>query len=146
MRAQKSDRSRFLLMLVREDRTDEGQELFVGIGVGELGSPTLVEFHKTRMRPVAIDKLRLTTGVLPNGMLDGLVWRERILVIVPFVLKKDLVGTGSDYFSREGVTEVFLFGNCNVVNTLFGGFLEGTGDRFDAVTDSEFCHSSIVNN
>ncbi len=42
------DRSRFLLMLVREDRTDEGQELFVGIGVGELGSPTLVEFHKTR--------------------------------------------------------------------------------------------------
>ena len=35
-------------MLVIEDRTDEGQELFVGIWVGELGSPTLVEFHKTR--------------------------------------------------------------------------------------------------
>ena len=76
MRAQKSDRSRFLLMLVREDRTDEGQELFVGIGVGELGSPTMVEFHKTRMRLIT----------------------------------------------------------------------EGTGDRFDAVTDSTFCHSSIVNN
>ncbi len=35
-------------MLVIEDRTDEGQELFVGIGFGEFGSPTLVEFHKTR--------------------------------------------------------------------------------------------------
>ena len=44
-------------------------------------------------------------------------------------------------------------GHFSLANTIltkfgnwFGGFFEGTGDRFDAVTDSTFCHSSIVNN
>ncbi len=37
-----------------EHRSDEGQELFVGIGVGELGSPTMVEFHKILRAPVIV--------------------------------------------------------------------------------------------
>ena len=106
----------------------------------------MIEFHKTRMRLITIDKLRLTAGLLPNPALLRFALSKRVLGKVPFVLKEDLVGTGRNYFSREGVTEAFLFCNSDVVHTLFGGFLEGTGDRFDAVTDSTMSHSSIVNN
>ena len=78
-----------------------------------MGSPTMVEFHKTRMRLITIDKLRLTAGLLPNPALLRFALSKRVLAIVPFVLKEDLVGTGRNYFSREGVMELFLFGKPN---------------------------------
>ena len=53
--------------------------------------------------------------------------------------KKKKAPENHGHFSLAN-TVLTKFGN------LFGSFLEGTGDRFDAVTDSTFCHSSIVNN
>ncbi len=67
------------------------------------------------MRLITIDKLRLTAGLRPNPALLRFALSKRVLAIVPFVLKEELVGTGRNYFSREGVTEAFLFGNCEVV-------------------------------
>ena len=62
-------------------------------------------------------------------------------VIVPFVLEKKFIGTGTGFFSCERVMEVFLLGDRDVVYTLFGGFFECAGDTIDPVADSECCHT-----
>ena len=129
-----------------EDRADEGRELFVGFGVGELGFPAKVEFHKTRMGLVADDDLRIATGLRPITALTSFCGSERVLGIVPFVLDKDLVRSGTNLFSCERVMEVFLLGDRDVIHTLFGGFLECSGDAFDPVADSAMCHNCKGNN
>ena len=42
------------LLFVAENGSDEGKELFVMIGVSELCSPSLVEFHEAGMGLVAL--------------------------------------------------------------------------------------------
>ena len=51
------------LLFVAENGTDEGKELFVMIGVRELCSPSLVEFHEAGMGLVAINNECFATGL-----------------------------------------------------------------------------------
>ncbi len=91
--------------------TDEGGELFVGFGVSELCSPTVVEFQETGMGLVTKDDLGITTGLLPVAALLGFSGCERMFVIVPFVLDEDFVWTGTTHLSCERVMEMFIMFN-----------------------------------
>ena len=51
------------LLFVAENGSDEGKELFVMIGVRELCSPSLVEFHEAGMGLVAINNECFATGL-----------------------------------------------------------------------------------
>ena len=66
-------------------------------------------------------------------------------VIVPFVLEKKFIGTGTGLFSCERVMEVFLLGDRDVIYSLFGGFLECAGDTIDPGADSTMSHTNKDN-
>ena len=53
------------LLLTEENRSDESGELFVGVGVGELCPPTVVEFHEPGMGLVVDDRLGIAAGLFP---------------------------------------------------------------------------------
>ena len=48
-----------------QNSADEGGKLFIGLGVGELCSPAVVELHIARMGGVADDELRIAAGLFP---------------------------------------------------------------------------------
>ena len=95
---------------------------------------------------VAKDDLRIAAGLLPITSLCFFAGGEGVFVIVPFVLEKDLVGTGTGFFSRERVMEVFLLRDGDVIDSLRSGFLECAGDAIDPVANSTMCHSNKDNN
>ena len=129
-----------------QNSADKGSELFVRFGVGELCSPAVIEFHKTRMGFVADDKLGISTGLLPIASLGLFAGRERMLVIIPFVLDKDFIGTYTGLFAGERVMEVFFLSDRDMVHSLFGCFFECSGDTVDPVAGSKFRHVSKGNN
>ena len=141
---QKKRRSAFLLF-VAENGSDEGRELLVGFWVGELCSPTLVEFHETRMGLVADDDLGIAAGFGPITALTCFCGSERVLGIIPFVLDKDLVRTGAYFFAGKRVMEVFLLGDRDVIHSLGSCFLECAGDTIDPVADSKMSHNDKDN-
>ena len=136
---------RSFLLFVEENSSDEGRELLVGFGGRELGSPAEVKFHETRMGLVVKDDLGITAGLCPLFMLASLCGSERVFVIIPFVLDKDLVGTGTGFFAGKRVTEMFFLGDRDVIHALFGCFLESAGDAIDPVATSSFCHNGKDN-
>ena len=46
-----------------QNSADEGGKLFIGLGVGELCSPAVVELHIARMGGVADEELRIAAGL-----------------------------------------------------------------------------------
>ena len=144
--AQKKRPKSLFLLLAEENGSDEWRELFVRIGVGELCFPTEIEFHKTRMGLVTNDYLCVTAGLCPFVELHLFAGSTRMFVIIPFILHKEFVRSGTDFFSRERVMKMFFLGNRDVIHTLFGGFLECAGDAIDPVADSTMCHVSNGNN
>ena len=118
----------------------------MGLRAFEVFFPTLIEFHETGMGLVAKDDLRIAAGLRPIAALLGFARRERMLVIVPFVLDKEFVGTGTDLFSCEGVMEMFFLCDRNLVYTLFGGFSKGSGYFSEPELSLTMSHNSKVNN
>ena len=134
------------LLLAEEDGSDEGRELLMGFGTLEVFPPAMVEFHETGMGLVTKNDLGIAAGLCPIAELLCLSLRARVFVVIPFVLDKEFVGSGTGLFSCERVMKMFFLGNRDVVHTLFGGFLECSGDAFDPVADSTMCHNSKRNN
>ena len=141
----KRPKSPFLL-LAEEDRSNERRELFVGIGVRKLCPPALVEFHETGMGLVSKDELSITAGLLPIAALGFFTGGKGMFFVVPFALDKDFIGTDADNFSRDGVMEVLLFGNCDLMNALRSCFLESAGDADDTELCCKMCHVTKGNN
>ena len=98
------------------------------------------------MGRVADDDLGITTGLLPVAALLGFSGCERMFVIVPFVLDEDFVGTSATHLSCERVMEMFFLGDRDLVHTLFGGFLEGSGYLLEPELRSTMSHNSKGNN
>jgi len=82
----------------------------------------------------------------PVAALAGFVGRNGVSDIVPLVLEEDLVGSESGFFTREGVMEMFLLGDRDLMNTLFGRFLECAGHADDTQLSLEMSHNSNGNN
>ena len=72
--------------------------------------------------------------------------QEKSANIIPFFLEEDLVGSESGFFTREGVMEMFLLGDRDLMNTLFGRFLERAGHADDTQLSFIMSHDSNGNN
>ena len=127
-----------------QNSADEGGKLFIGLGVGELCSPAVVELHIARMGGVADDELRIAAGLFPFEALGLLGRGLRILAVIPFVLDIVFVRSGTDDFSGKRVMDVLFARNSDVVYTLFGGFLQSAGNTGNTIADSTMSHDSIV--
>jgi len=144
-KTKKSAEALFLLLLIEEDSSDEGRELFVGLGVSELSSPTVVQFHKTGMGLVTKNDLGIAAGSLPVRALPGFPRSKRVFVIIPFLLDEDFVRASSHYFSCERITEMFLLCDSDLIHALFSCFFESAGDTDDTELCFKMSHNTKGN-